>query len=214
MINFLSNKIFKTDNGWLEKQYLNDEFSDVTLLVENNKLPTHKFVLIAQSSYFRALITGGFEESSQNGIELSVSLVPFKVVLKYFYTGRVSLVGLDAEEIIEVIDLLNQYFDSIDLKMKIATYLEANVTISNVISMYGAAILYSMRSLKETCELLIDGNASTLLEQESFEEAPEQVVCAILERDSFFVEEIKIFNAVQKWIRKNPTVDSKVSFLI
>lgn len=72
--------------------YLSEDYSDVTLIVAGQKFNTHKLILAARSEYFRALLFGGMRESTQNEIELPTATLPaFKSLLKYIYTGRMSL---------------------------------------------------------------------------------------------------------------------------
>lgn len=83
-INFLSDDI-----GAL---YLSDDYSDVTLVVAGQRFNGHKVILAARSQYFRALLYGGLKESSQQEIELKGTTLPaFKGLLKYIYTGHMSL---------------------------------------------------------------------------------------------------------------------------
>ncbi|XP_063603510.1 BTB/POZ domain-containing protein 9-like [Penaeus indicus] len=72
--------------------YLNDEYSDVTLQVNGQTFHAHKVILAARSQYFRALLFGGLRESHQTEVEIKdTNLTAFKVLLKYIYTGWVSL---------------------------------------------------------------------------------------------------------------------------
>lgn len=72
--------------------YLSEEYSDVTLVVAGQKFYSHKLILAARSEYFRALLFGGLKESKQDEIELKAATLPaFKGLLKYIYTGRMSL---------------------------------------------------------------------------------------------------------------------------
>lgn len=72
--------------------YNNENYSDVTLVVAGQKFNTHKLILAARSTYFRAMLFGGLKESKQSVVELSGATMPaFKNLLKYIYTGRMSL---------------------------------------------------------------------------------------------------------------------------
>lgn len=72
--------------------YLSDDYSDVTLVVNSQRFNGHKVILAARSQYFRALLFGGLKESNQNEIELKEPTLPaFKSLLKYIYTGHMSL---------------------------------------------------------------------------------------------------------------------------
>lgn len=80
--------------------YLSDDFSDVKIVVAGHKLPSHKLVLAARSEYFRAMLNSGMRESVQDEIELKASSLPaFKSLLKYIYTGRMSLAN-ERDEVI------------------------------------------------------------------------------------------------------------------
>lgn len=72
--------------------YLSDEFSDITLIVCGQRFNGHKVILAARSQYFRALLFGGLKESVQDEIELNGTTLPaFKELLKYIYTGHLTL---------------------------------------------------------------------------------------------------------------------------
>lgn len=44
---------------------LNPDYSDITLIVEGQRLHAHKVILASRSEYFRALLYGGMKESAQ-----------------------------------------------------------------------------------------------------------------------------------------------------
>lgn len=84
--------------------YLNDEFSDTVLVVQNEKISVHKVILAARSEYFRALLYGGLCESSQNEIELhDTNLIAFKCLLKYIYSGKLSFRNLKEDVILDIL---------------------------------------------------------------------------------------------------------------
>jgi hypothetical protein len=57
--------------------FLNDEYSDVTLVVDAQRFRAHRVILAARSDYFRALLYGGMKESTLSEIELKdTSLLP------------------------------------------------------------------------------------------------------------------------------------------
>ncbi|KAH1006630.1 hypothetical protein HUJ05_007344 [Dendroctonus ponderosae] len=89
---------------------LSQEYSDIVLVVEGQKLHAHKVILAARSDYFRALLYGGLRESNQDEIELpNAPLNAFKVLLKYIYTGHMFLMTMKEEVILDILGLAHQY---------------------------------------------------------------------------------------------------------
>lgn len=188
-----------------------DEFADVTFIVEDIKIPAHKTILSARSSYFNAMFQpGGFKEANQTEIELNVPLNAFRVILKYIYTGWMSFADLECTEIIELYDLANQYgFDS--LQKAILHYLEANLTLENCVTILNAAQRYAIDHLQNWCLMFMDINPTDLLERDTFKELSMGSLCALLKRDTFCAPENKIFNAICNWHTRNPSSDIKVN---
>ena len=51
----------------LAKLVNNDDFSDITFLVEGRKIHAHKAILVVRSDYFNAMFSNGMQESSKVG---------------------------------------------------------------------------------------------------------------------------------------------------
>lgn len=203
---------FRTGNilKLFENLHTSGELSDVTFIVEGVKIPAHKVILSASSSYFRALFFDGFAESSQKEIKLHVNLEPLKLVLKYIYTGHISLVGFDGDQIMELCNLANQY-DIESLKRAISKHLAHNISLDNCHSMLISAQTYAMDDLKAACFKFFDRNCIEMIQQEAFNKIPQDLLMDLLKRDTFYAPEIEIFCAVNGWYEENPNADVKVS---
>ena len=55
----------QSDIDYLKMFYYSSVFSDLTLIVGNEKLAVHKAVLCARSSVFSAMFSGHYKEGSQ-----------------------------------------------------------------------------------------------------------------------------------------------------
>uniref|UniRef100_A0A914WNW1 BTB domain-containing protein n=1 Tax=Plectus sambesii TaxID=2011161 RepID=A0A914WNW1_9BILA len=78
--------------------YLDEGYSDVRLLVEDTAFPAHRVILAARSEYFRAMLYGGMRETMEDEVELLETTVgSFRALLKYIYTGKISLSNLKEE---------------------------------------------------------------------------------------------------------------------
>ncbi|XP_055326142.1 BTB/POZ domain-containing protein 9-like, partial [Sitodiplosis mosellana] len=188
---------------------MNDEHADVTFVVENEKIPAHKTILSLRSSYFRSLFGGAFAESAQAEVELEVPVNAFKAILKYMYTGCLSLAALESHQIIEVYDLAEQYDFSASMKKIILDYLTANLTLDNCGSILNAAHLYSIKDLQTACMKFMDSHSMELLGCDSFLALSLTSLCTLLKRDSFYALEIDIFKAVCNWLAHNSDADVK-----
>ncbi|KAJ8670742.1 hypothetical protein QAD02_002001 [Eretmocerus hayati] len=187
--------------------YLSDDYSDVTLKVNGQRFNGHKVILAARSQYFRALLFGGLKESTQNEIELKEPTLPaFKGLLRYIYTGHMSLANQREEVILDILGLAHEYgFE--DLEAAISDYLKEILNVKNVCIIFDAACLYRLEFLMEVCYEFMDKHALEILQNESFLQLSSGALNDLLSRDSFYASEIEIFQAVQLWVKANPTVE-------
>uniref|UniRef100_A0A7E4V2X8 BTB domain-containing protein n=1 Tax=Panagrellus redivivus TaxID=6233 RepID=A0A7E4V2X8_PANRE len=99
--------------------YLNEELSDVTIVVEGVKFPAHRFILAKRSEYFKIMFEIGMIESTTNHIEIhETSFGSFRCVLKWIYTGILdfSLLSDDFEvlrlaHMYQITELVNYFID-------------------------------------------------------------------------------------------------------
>lgn len=146
---------------------MNERYADVEFLVEEQQLPAHRAILAARSDYFRALLYGGMSEATQRQITMEVPLEPFKVLLRYIYSGTLSLSSLDEDAIIGVLGMANQYGFQ-DLEMAISKYLRRYLSLNNVCMILDAARLYNLEELTQVCLMFMDRNAVDLLQHDTF----------------------------------------------
>lgn len=186
---------------------LNQDHSDVTLIVEGHKLSAHKVILAARSDYFRALLYGGLKESTQNEIVLpDAPLKAFKVLLKYIYTGNMFLSALKEDVILDTLGLAHQYgFQA--LETDISEILRQLLALRNVCAVLDTARLYGLETLVKVCHLFLDRHASEILTHESFVQLSQASIVELLQRDSFFAPEVEIFKGVCSWCKINDDKD-------
>ncbi|KAM7349591.1 BTB (POZ) domain containing 9 [Cochliomyia hominivorax] len=193
---------------------LNDDYSDVAFIVEDQRLPAHRVMLAARSEYFRALLYGGLSESKQSEIHLKVPVDAFKALLRYIYSGHLSLAQMDEDNILDTLGLAHQYGLS-ELELAISDYLRQYLSLSNVCAILDAARLYNLEKLTRVCLIFMDRNANDILQHESFKSLSRESLEEVLKRDSFFAPEVQIFLAVYEWGKHNKNVDiqSVVSYV-
>ncbi|XP_033236721.1 BTB/POZ domain-containing protein 9-like isoform X3 [Drosophila pseudoobscura] len=187
---------------------MNEPYSDVEFLVENQRLPGHRLVLATRSEYFRALLYGGLAESNQREVPLEVPLEAFKLILGYLYSGKMPLSTLDVDTIIDVLDLAHLYGLQA-VESGIGKYLQQNLSVSNVCTILDVARRKNLNQRAEECLNFIDNNGSDIVKHDSFAQLPKESLEELLRRDTFAALEIDIFRAVCKWRDNHPSEDFK-----
>ncbi|XP_041450087.1 BTB/POZ domain-containing protein 9-like [Drosophila obscura] len=187
---------------------MNELYSDVEFLVEEQRLPAHRNILAARSEYFRAMLYGDMAESKEREIRLEVPVETFKMIMRYIYTGTLPLSTLAVEGIIGVLELAHLYgLQNVEAAIK--KHLQQNLAVSNICMILDEARRYSMDELTKECLNFMDRHPSDLLNQESFERLSKESLEKVLQRDTFVAPEVEIFKTLCKWRLFNPSVDIK-----
>mmetsp|Transcript_38479 Transcript_38479/g.56458 ORF Transcript_38479/g.56458 Transcript_38479/m.56458 type:complete len:470 (+) Transcript_38479:1201-2610(+) len=103
------------------RHFFNDEeFSDVTFVVEGQHVYGHRMILSLVSDCFRAMFTTGFRESAAGCPEIEIpncSHEAFLAMMEYIYTGKIpniELFGSDAtrgiDKLVDLLELADQFF--------------------------------------------------------------------------------------------------------
>lgn len=143
------------------------DYSDVTFCVESQRLPAHRVILAARSEYFRALLYGGLAETTQKEIDLQIPVEAFKALLRYIYSGYMSLSQMKEDNILDTLGLANQYGFT-ELETSISDYLRQLLSLDNVCAILDAARLYSLDSLTDVCHTFLDRHAAAILGHRNF----------------------------------------------
>ncbi|CAJ0582241.1 unnamed protein product, partial [Mesorhabditis spiculigera] len=182
---------------------LNEECSDVTLLIDGERIPAHKVILAARSSYFKALFYGGLRTDKEEVELKETAVTPFKYLLRFIYSSTLSLVGLGEDLVIEILAHA-RLFQFTSLVESLAEYLKLVLDDSNLCTIFNISQLYSIPSLSDFCLEYADRNAGMVLSSEGFLQLSRECVQQLISRDSFCAREIDIFRAIDSWCRANP----------
>lgn len=99
--------------------FFNDEeFSDVTFVVQGQKVYGHRMVLSLVSDCFRAMFTTGFRESDMLEIEIpDCSHRGFLALMEYIYTGHLPPMDVSGQDqdahlcrLVEMLELADRFF--------------------------------------------------------------------------------------------------------
>uniref|UniRef100_A0A182N7P8 BTB domain-containing protein n=1 Tax=Anopheles dirus TaxID=7168 RepID=A0A182N7P8_9DIPT len=192
---------------------LSSDFSDVTFIVQNERISAHRLILAARNEYFRAILYGGLEESQQKEVSLNIPLQPFKWLLQFLYSGKLTLSDMKEDVILETLGLAHEYGVTV-VTEGISDYLREIISVGNVCAVLDAARLYNLEELSSTCLLFIDGNASQVLKHTSFRAVSFDSLCELLDRDTLSTtSEETIFRAVHEWCNHNVSGAHKADVL-
>ncbi|XP_041772707.1 BTB/POZ domain-containing protein 9-like [Anopheles merus] len=139
----------------LAQMCMNADNADVTFIVKAEHLPAHRIILATRSEYFRAMLYGALKESKQNEIALDVPVEAFKFLIKYIYTGRLSLKQMKNTDILDILELAHQYL-FVKLQKAITEYLCKVICMDNVCVILETAHLLDLTKLSSTCYTFMD----------------------------------------------------------
>lgn len=90
-------------------------------------------------------------------------------------------------------------FAFIELKDSLAQILAPLVTLDNALTLLAFADTFQVKILLEKCLLLIDKNAEKIIDSEELVTLSPSTLQLIISRDTFFLPELKIYQAVLRW---------------
>ena len=143
--------------------------SDIVLIVEDEELHVHKWILTSQSPVFKAMFDGHFQEASQNEITLKEkdlqSMIQF---LKLLYPSSMfleSYTPLDDESRLAVMALADEYQCVNLIKQCID---EAEITAKNVLQLLQVlphAVKYHQTALPRMYDVMKSGVSTSKLQE-------------------------------------------------
>jgi len=161
-------------NTGLQKDYesllFNESlFSDVSFSVDGDKIPVHKNILCARSSYFRGMFTSGLKESAEHLITIKdVDKAMFKELLRYIYCGFINEQVLQ-DHTIEILAIADK-FDVEGLRNKCESLLVQRVTKSNAASILQAADMYHALKLKKKVLVVVTEHFLEIIATDAWKE--------------------------------------------
>lgn len=183
------------------------ELIDITLLVEDRKIPAHRIVLAGFSPYIKGLLTSGLAESKGSSHELRISDADggaVAAIVDCFYSGKLSISHASASSIIRTANLLgigavekaacDFFIESLDS----STACEA----LNFAAAHEACGEHA-RELRERCARYVAEHFKECSVEPSFLELPSEVVAGVIGSDDVSVDEEAVLAAVRAWFDRD-----------
>lgn len=181
----------------------NERFCDVIVEVKGKEFKAHKAVLAAASPFFLTLLESNMRESNEHLIKIELEEATASImqdVLKYVYTGNVSVTEESAHNQIATAD----YLFLPGLKSLACDFLKGILVTENCVFNYYFAERYQCKNLEEECRELIKSDFSAVMETDDFLNLEAKQVLAWVSSDDITVRaEGEIFKGIVKWVKHN-----------
>lgn len=177
----------------------NEILSDVHFVVgkgcQQQRIPAHKFILSVGSAVFDVMFNGAMA-TSQEDIELpDVEPAAFLALLKFLYSDDVTI---GPETVMTTLYTAKKYAVPA-LEKACVDFLKHNLSSDNAFMLLTQARLFDEPQLAALCLETIDKNTSEALSAEGFTDIDLDTLCAVLERDTLRIREVKLHQAVVRW---------------
>ena len=210
-----------TKNTFLERNrhmFNNSDMSDVRLACECSEKTfyVHKYLLGTRSAVFRAMFYGGLADSGPIVRLSDTNEESLEQFLTFLYTEECTLT---ADNVVAIMYLANKY-NIPSLNKKCVNFLLENLNTANVLDILEPATRFKEKELKKQCLKLIQSNTSEVVDSRGFNDMSQTTLAILLNQDKLKIPEVKLFQAVLKWIhlqcsRKNlePTHKNRRSII-
>ena len=187
----------------------NERFCDVIVEVKGKEFKVHKAVLAAASPFFLTLLESNMRESNEHLIKVELEEATASImedVLKYVYTGNVSVTEESAHNLIATAD----YLLLPGLKSLACDFLKGILATENCVFNYYFAERYQCMNLMEECRELIKSNFSALMETDDFLNLDAKQVIKWVSSDDIIIKaEEEVFKGIVKWVHHNKSEREK-----
>ena len=143
----------------------NDEYTDVTLKVDDVEIKAHKNVLAARSAVFDAMFKSKMQEE-QTGVVKVEHFKPqvIKDMLYYIYTNNVENLPIMSPDLFEVA----HFYNLLDLETLCKNHMLGNITVTNVTILSELADKYSLKDLQSNITKYIKNNEAQVVKNPDY----------------------------------------------
>ncbi|XP_044584820.1 kelch-like protein 38 [Cotesia glomerata] len=153
----------------MRKFYNSEELSDVTIIVDETKIPAHKVVLAAQSEVFAKMLQSEMKEAKDG--EINIKDHDPEIILEmlhYCYRGATKA-RYNIEIALQMLEVAN-YYQIMKLKEISKSTLMNNMSVDNVIRIIDTADNYDAVDLRQKAKEFIIAHCKELFPSNEFQE--------------------------------------------
>lgn len=179
---------------------------DITIKVEDSCFSAHRIVLCATIPYFQAMFTSDMLESKQKEVEVrGIDPGTMESLIQFAYSGKVTIHPGNCHSLM----VGASYLQLTQVRDACANYFKQRLDCSNVLSIQSFAETLSCTSLAEAADKFLEKNFPQVAEEEEFTNIEVEQIQELLNRDTLCVSEEGAFEALIRWVKKDPEGRSK-----
>ena len=178
-----------------------DQYTDVTLVSGDVRLPCHRVVLQAASPYFMAFFLADPAESTPSTLQMTIDPAMLRVIVDYVYGCEVEITASNAQSLVEACDILQLK----GLKTQCQNVLLVQVGPSNCVSYYWFAKRYKLETLQKRTRQVLLKHFEAVCSTPEFKEMSCSELAKFIREDVISLQdEHLVLAAVQRWVDHDP----------
>ncbi|RHZ70867.1 hypothetical protein Glove_265g5 [Diversispora epigaea] len=168
----------------------------------------HSVILRARSSYFNTALSNNWAIKDGDIIYFkkpNISPEAFRIILKYIYTGTISLDPINGDEInfVELLTASDELTltDLVDYMQDHIINMDRNWFKQNIVQVFNTVSRHEdlFHKLLEHCTNLIINDPKILFTSSNFGQLSEDALLSIISKDTLQMKEIQIWEYLLKW---------------
>ncbi|XP_006821509.1 kelch-like protein 40 [Saccoglossus kowalevskii] len=193
----------------LMELYENQQFLDVTLIVEDQLFSCHRNILAACSPYFKAMLTNDLLESRKTEITINdVDPRAMRPILNYVYTAKLNITKDNVQNLLSAAHMFQMHA----VVEACCQVMERHLDALNCIGVYHFADMYSCVDLKNAANTFLNDNFMSVCKGEEFLQLPPSELLEIISREDLnVIAEEDIYDAAMMWL--NFEIESRIRVL-
>ena len=172
---------------------------DVTLVVGNVRIPAHKVVLAAASSYFEAMFTADMIESRENTIELKdIDAPSVQMIVEFMYTSKIDI----SEDNVQALLPTSTIIHVEPVRSECCKFLTSQLSPCNCLGIFIFADHHGCHDLKASAKSYALTNFVEVSRTEEFLHLTSKRVMELISDDNLYCyDESQVYLAAMNWIK-------------
>ncbi|TKR95564.1 hypothetical protein L596_009714 [Steinernema carpocapsae] len=171
---------------------------DVTLVVGDTRIPAHRLVLAACSSYFQAMFTTEMTESRLQEIQMiDIDDKTLEALVEFCYTGTLTINGCNVQLLLPAACLLQMN----EVQTACCKYLRDQLDPTNCLGIRAFAEMHACKDLVKIADKFIYQNFKNVATTEEFRQMPLKMLTTLVGSEELNVDEESVYHAAMVWIR-------------